>query len=146
MGAQGGGAVAGIPFPRRRFAGVGRSRSFRLGFGWGLAREVEHDTTNSSRHSRRLIRVWVGAHHSGGGTGSRQRGDLARVEEKGKGKWARRAPYHPRKLRRRLEVKNWRRRGRITAAQGRSMAAQPSVRAMARRCKGSGKAGNAKVA
>jgi hypothetical protein len=90
-----------------------------LGFGQGLAREVGHDTANSPRHLRRLIRVWVEAHHGGGGIGSRQRGDLARAEEKGEGKWARRAPYHPRKLQRRLEVKNWQRRGRIAVAQGR---------------------------
>jgi hypothetical protein len=71
------GVAAGIRFPRRRFAGVGRSRPSELGFGWGLAREVEHDMANSPRHLRRLIRVWVGAHHGGGGTGSPACYDLA---------------------------------------------------------------------
>jgi hypothetical protein len=45
---------------------------------------------NSSRYSRWLIRAWVEAHHGGAGTGSRQRGELARAEEKGEGKKARR--------------------------------------------------------
>jgi hypothetical protein len=65
--------------------------------------------TNSSRYSRRLITVWVGAHYGGGCTGSRQRGELARAEGKGEGKRARRFPYHPMKLRWWLEVEDrWR--------------------------------------
>jgi hypothetical protein len=86
MDAQGGGTVAGIPFPWRRFAGVGRSRPSGLHFGRGLAREVEHDTAYTSRYLRRPIRVRVGAPHGGGGTGSRQRVELACSEGKGEGK------------------------------------------------------------
>jgi hypothetical protein len=49
---------------------MGRSRPSGLGFGRGLAREVEQDMANSSRHSRRLIRVRAGAPRGWGGTGS----------------------------------------------------------------------------
>jgi hypothetical protein len=52
-------------FPRRRFAGVGRSRPSGLHFGRGLAREVELDTANTSGYSRWLIRVRVGAPTAG---------------------------------------------------------------------------------
>jgi hypothetical protein len=41
---------------------------------------------NTSRYSRRPIRVRVGAPHGGGGTGSRRRGELARAEEKSREK------------------------------------------------------------
>jgi hypothetical protein len=87
--------VAGLPFPWWRFAGVGRSRPSRLHFGRGLAREVEHDTANTSSFSRWPIRVRFGAPHGGGGTSSRHRGELTREEGKGEGKRARRDPYHP---------------------------------------------------
>jgi hypothetical protein len=54
-----------------------------------------------------------------GGAATRQRGILAHAEEKVEGKWAQCVPYHSRKLRRRLEVEDWRRRGQIVAAHGR---------------------------
>jgi hypothetical protein len=111
-----------------------------------LAREVKHDTANSPRHSRRLIRVWVGAHHGGGGIGTRQRGDLSRAEEKGAGKRAGVLLTIPGScdggLKSRIvgaEVESRRHRGGSTAA-------QPSAQAMAQRRKGSGKAGDAEAA
>jgi hypothetical protein len=62
--------VAGIPFPRRRFTGVGRSRLSGLDSGQGLAQEVEHDTAKSPRHTGQLLRAWSGLTTAGSGAGS----------------------------------------------------------------------------
>jgi hypothetical protein len=66
MGARGGGAVAGIWFPRRRLAGVGRSRPSGLGFGRGLAREEARGTRNTPEW---LARVCIGCGGALGGGG-----------------------------------------------------------------------------
>jgi hypothetical protein len=58
---------------------------------------------------------------------------------KGEGEMGAACSLPPQEAARRLEVKNWRRRGGSTVA-------QPSVRAMARWRKGSGKAGDAEAA
>jgi hypothetical protein len=90
----------------RRLAGDGRSLPFEPHFERDQALEVERDTVNTSRHSRKLIRARVGAPHGEGGAGSRHRGKLARAEGKEKGEGARHGPYHPRVLRRRLEAED----------------------------------------
>jgi hypothetical protein len=94
------------PLPWWKLVGAGRSRPSGPHFGRGLAREVKHNTANTSRRSRKLIRARAGAPHGGGGTGSWQRGGRARTEGERKGKRVRRVPYHPWKLRRRLAVED----------------------------------------
>jgi hypothetical protein len=127
--------------PWRRLTGDGRSRPSGPHFERDQALEVERDTVNTSRHSRKLIRAWVGAPNGEGGAGSRHRGKLARADGKEKGEGARRGPYHLRVLRRRLEAEDRWCRGRIAAVQGGSVAAHPRLRATTQRRKGTGRAG-----
>jgi hypothetical protein len=129
------------PLPWRQLAGDGRSRPSGPHFGRDQALEVERDTVNTSRHSRKLIRARVGAPHGEGGAGSRHRGKLARAEGKEKGEGAWRGPYHHRVLQRRLEAEDRGCRGRIVAVQGVSAVAHPRLRATARRRKGTGRVG-----
>jgi hypothetical protein len=60
--------VAGIQFPRWRFAGVGRSRPFGLHFGRGLAREKAHGMPKPPRGFARVRGGCSGSRHGIGGS------------------------------------------------------------------------------
>jgi hypothetical protein len=104
--------------PRWRLAGAGQSWPSGHGFDkvrpgrWSATRRIHLSAQESG------LGFGSGFPTAEGGTGSRHRGELARAEGKEEGEGARRSPYHPRVLRRRLEAGDRWCRGGIGAAPG----------------------------